>query len=384
MSRFQIIIISFILVTLLLFMSCAPVEKTQAPAISTHEKVVTAKDTWQQEWDRVVSEARKEGKVIVYSTSGPEVRIPVGSAFRERYGIPVEFVTGKGAEVSAKILSERRAGIYLADVYVGGATTLVNSLKPAGLLEPVESVLTLPEVINPQSWFGGKIGFIGDDHKILYFIAAPWVSITINPNLVKNSDINSWLDLLDTRWRGKIAFADPTLAGAALKDFGVWSQPERLGLDYFRQLAKQDLFIGRDDRQMTEGVARGKFPIGISLKPEVIDEFNKAGASLLQIVPKEGTYLMSAGGNMSLINRAPHPYAASVFINWLLSKEGQIVHSKGYAYPSARVDVPAENMDPQRLRNPSSKYFWSDTEEFLLKQPEQANTAKEIFAPYIR
>lgn len=385
MNRFHIMIMSFILLTLLLSLACSRAEKSKTPVVSIPEKTLPATEIgWQQGWEKTVSEAKKEGKVIVYSTSGPEVRIPVGNAFRERVGIPVEFVTGKGAEVSAKILNERRAGIYLADVYVGGATTLVNNLKPAGILGKIEPLLVLPEVTGSQYWFAGKVNFIDNDNRILYFIAAPWVSITINPDLVKKSDINSWLDLLDARWKGKIVFADPTVAGAALKDFGVWSQPERLGPDYFRQLARQDLFIGRDDRQLTESMARGKFLIGISLKPEVVDEFSKAGANFLQIVPKEGTYLMSAGGNMSLINNAPHPNAAKVFINWLLTKEGQTVHSKGYAYPSARVDVPTENMDSERLRKPSVKYFWSDTEEFLLKQPEQAVMAKEIFAPYFR
>lgn len=384
MKKLAILILGLTVLLFSLVLSCAPPEKTSPIPFQVPEKIQPAKSGWEQDWEKAIAGAKKEGKVIVYSTSGPEVRIPVGAAFREKFGIPVEFVTGKGAEVSAKLLSERKAGIHLADVYIGGSTTLVNSLKPAGLLDPLEPLLVLPEVTGAQHWYEKKVSFIDSEHSILYFIAAPWVSISINPDLVKKSDITSWWDLLDARWKGKIAFADPTVAGAALKDFGVWSQTERLGLDYFRQLAKQELFLGRDDRQITEGMARGKFHIGISLKPEVIDEFSKAGASFQQIVPKEGTYLMSAGGNISLINRAPHPAAAKVFINWLLSKEGQTVHSKGYAYPSARVDVPTENMDPKRLREPSVKYFWSDTEEFLLKQPEQAKMAKEIFSSYLK
>lgn len=355
----------------------------QSNTSMTQQVFPSAKADWEQQWNKAMMESKKESTVVVYTTSGPEIRVPVGNAFRERYGIPVEFVVGKGAEVSVKILSERKAGIYLADVYIGGATTVVNSLKPAGLLDPIEKTLILPEVIEPQNWYAGKISYIDNDRLILYFIAAPWISISVNSDLVKNADINSWWDILNARWKGKIAYADPTLAGASLKDFGFWSHPERLGVEYFKQLAKQEPFIGRDDRQMVEGVARGKFAIGVGLKTEIVSEFKNAGASIVHIVPKEGTYMVSAGGNVVLINRAPHPNAARVFINWLLTKEGQTAFSRGYGFPSARVDVPIDHVDPQYFRNPSVKYFWADTEEFLLNQPGQANLAREIFGPLI-
>lgn len=150
MNGFQAIAAGFALSAFALVAACAPSQKTETPIASTQEKAAPVKSGWEPGWEKAITEARKESKVIVYSTSGPEVRIPVGNAFRERFGIPVEFVTGKGAEVSAKILSERKAGIFLADVYVGGATTLVNSLKPAGLLDPIEPLLVLPEVTGSQ------------------------------------------------------------------------------------------------------------------------------------------------------------------------------------------------------------------------------------------
>ncbi len=387
MARGTIMILGVLLFALAACNPGAPPSKIpseqQSTTIGTPQVTLSAKAGWEQQWDKVLMGSKKEGSVVVYTTSGPEIRVPVGNAFRERYGIPVEYTVGKGAEVSTKILAERKAGIFLADVYIGGATTTVNSLKPAGLLDPIEKILILPEVIEPQNWYAGKISYIDNERLILYFVAAPWVSISVNSDLVKNGDINSWWDILNTRWKGKIAYADPTLAGASLKDFGVWSQPERLGLDYFRQLAKQEPFIGRDDRQMVEGVARGKYAIGLGLKTEMVSEFKRAGASILHIVPKEGTYMVSAGGNVALINRAPHPNAARIFINWLLTKEGQTAFSRGYGFPSARVDVPTEHVDPIYFRNPSVKYFWADTEEFLLKQPEQANTAREIFGQLI-
>lgn len=383
MARETIIVLCVLLFALAACNPGAPLSKIlseqQSSTTETPQVPLSVKTGWEQQWDKVMMEAKKESTVVVYTTSGPEIRVPVGNSFRERYGIGVEYVVGKGAEVSTKILTERKAGIYLADVYIGGATTLINALKPAGILDPIEKTLVLPEVTDSKNWYAGKVSYIDNDHLILYFVAAPWVSISVNSDLVKNADVSSWWDLLNARWKGKIAYADPTLAGASLKDFGFWSQPERLGLDYFRQLAKHEPFIGRDDRQLVEGVARGKYAIGLSLKTEMVSEFKRAGASILHIVPKEGTYMVAAGGNVVLIKRASHPNAARVFINWLLTKEGQTAFSRGYGFPSARVDVPTEHVDPIYFRNLSVKYFWADTEDFLLKQPEQANMAKEIF-----
>lgn len=85
-----------------------------------------------------------------------------------------------------------------------------------------------------------------------------------------------------------------------------------------------------------------------------------------------------------MLGKAPHPNAARLFINWLLSREGQTVFSKAVGQQSGRVDVPLDHLDPQQIRNPSMKYYFADTEEFLSKQPEQAKMAQEIFGQLIK
>lgn len=385
MNRFHIVSLFVGAILLSLVSACAsagrPLQQTSSPAVGAAGPVKAGATA---EWDKTLAESRKEGKVIVYSTSGPEVRIPVGQAFKDKYGIPVEFRVGGPAEIAARISLERKAGLHVIDIYIGGPNPLYNSFKLPGLLELLDPVLVLSEVTNPQSWQGKKLGFIDNDHRILYFIAAPMVSITLNSDLVKPGDIASWNDILNPKWKGRIAYADPTVPSAAHKDFAVWIQPGRLGVEYFRQLAKQDLFISRDDRPLVEGTARGKFAIALSVKTDMVGEFIKAGAPLTQIIPNEGTYVQHAAGALGLITDAPNPNAAKLFINWLLTKEGQTVFSKGYGYPSARVDVPTDHVDPKRLLSPSVNYIWSDTEEFLQRQPEALDIAKDVFSAYIK
>ena len=88
---------------------------------------------------------------------------------------------------------------------------------------------------------------------------------------------------------------------------------------------------------------------------------------------------------MSLIDGAPHPNASRVFINWLLSKEGQVLFSQASLVQSAREDIPTDFLDPVKMRAPGVKYVWAETEELLLKLGnEQRPIFKEIFSPLIK
>jgi len=69
--------------------------------------------------------------------------------------------------------------------------------------------------------------------------------------------------------------------------------------------------------------------------------------------------MTSAGGTLNLMNRAPHPNAARVFINWLLSREGQILAQK-MGSNSLRTDIPKEDVDRENLRIKGLNYFDSD------------------------
>ena len=145
-------------------------------------------------------------------------------------------------------------------------------------------------------------------------------------------------------------------------------------------MAKQKLLISRDDRLACEWVARGKSAIVIGPKPDLIDEFIKAAVPVRYVIPKEGSYIEPGSGSFSLLNKAPHPNAAKIFINWLLTKEGQTLYSKTVGVESAREDVPTEHIDPQLIRKPGQKYIYGG-EEFHAASAEnlRSGKVKEIF-----
>ena len=157
-----------------------------------------------------------------------------------------------------------------------------------------------------------------------------------------------------------------------------------MGWDYMRELAKQEPIVLRDLRLAAEWVARGKNPVVIAPKRETIVEFQKAGAPIKFVTNLEGNYLVGGAGTVSLLNTPAHPNATKIFVNWLLSKEGQTAYSLAASTQSARLDVPVDHLDPVWRRDPSINYFVTEDEDFLLHQEEQLKLAKEIFGPLIK
>lgn len=368
--------------------SCSPQSsKSPSPVSSTETAVQRVSETGassgQSEWDKVLSAARKEGKVVVYGTGAGVIRDALIKGFKEKIGMDAEFLLASGAQIAQKLDSERKTGIYIPDVYIGGATTMTNQLKPMGVLDPIDQALILPEVKDGKYYFDGKMLFIDQDHKILAFLAAPWTEMAVNTNFVKPEEIKSYQDFLNPKWKGKIIYMDPTVAGSALKVFGVLGG-KMLGYDFFRKLAQNEPVITREDRLAADWLSHGRVYIGISIKPEVTLEFINTGAAVKNVMPVEGTFLTGQAGNLGLINKGPHPNAAKVFINWLLSKEGQTMASRKMAIQSGRLDIPADHLNPGYIRQPNINYIISDDEDMLMKQAVQMKQAEEMFKPLLK
>lgn len=379
-------IVSTILLIFVLALGCAPKaaqtkETPPGPNIPAPPSV-GQKQGWEKEFEDTLVEAKKEGKVVVYQTAGPDLREALAKAFFNKYGITVESLTGTGFQVSEKIIRERKAGLHLSDLYQGGVTTPTLLLKPAGVLDPLEPTLIIPDLKDPELikkiWWEGKLRWVDSDHKILTFMAFPIPWLVINTDLVKIDEINSYRDLLNPKWKGKIVMFDPTMTGPGGKLFST-SSKYIVGLDFWREFAKQDPLILRDSRIVVEGVARGKYAFTISPLTDVVEAFRREGAPLAYKMPVEGGSLTTGHGGIALLNNAPHPNAAKIFINWLLSKETIELFSKVYNVHSSREDVSTDFLAPERKRQPDIKYVWPEVEDFLLEEAKYYAQGREIF-----
>lgn len=299
------------------------------------------KQDWQTEWEKTVAAAKKEGKVLVYGPPGAKARQVLADTFQKKFDIAVEYSGIFGREMGQKIVFERKAGVYSVDVHLGGTTTIMTVFEKDGLLEPLEPMFILPEVKDPQHWIFGHL-WTDDATKTVYLAALQLnASTAINTTMVKPEELKSFLDLIDPKWKKKIAFFEPRSPGPGLAS---WSHLGRaLGDDYLKRLAAQDLTIFPHSREMAEAVVRGRFPIGVGVLGEDVQPFAQQGLPITLLKAshmKEGTYASPGPSAVVIFKNAPHPNAAKVYLNWYLSKEGQTAFAEGVGYPHRRADVP--------------------------------------------
>jgi iron(III) transport system substrate-binding protein len=198
------------------------------------------------------------------------------------------------------------------------------------------------------------------------------VDISYNTKLVNPDNIKSYWDILDTKWKGKIVTYDPRARGSGLFNYFYYN-PE-LGPRYLTRLfGEMDLTASRGRRQMTDWLAAGKFAIALRTAPEAstLDDAKAQGLPVNWFRPghfKEAVPLSGGPDHIAVVNRAPHPNAAKLFINWFLSREGQlmvqtIAVKQGQGIDSLRVDIPKDMIPPDYRRGEKSKFFDMDTPE---------------------
>ena len=343
------LIVPGLLAGLLALAACAA--KEEAPPTTPAPEV---KPAWEQEWGKVLAAAKQEGKVaLITSVTGAEGRRALTEGFQKRYGIQVEYMGLKGGELGPRVQTERGAGQYLWDVTLGGTDTQLNSLRPLGALDPIDPALILPEVKEAKNWRGGRLPFSDKDKIVLAMTPYQRGILFVNSNLVKPEDLKSYRDLLDPKWKGKILLDDPRFPGPGNATFAFFYLHKELGPDFIRAFLKQEPAILRGDfRQELEWLGQGKYPILVGTSDGDALQLARQGLPIAVVDPtkvKEGSDVSPAWGSVALFKNAPHPNAAKVYINWLLTKEAQTEFARAMGYVSARVDVPTDHVPAWRI-----------------------------------
>jgi iron(III) transport system substrate-binding protein len=331
------------------------------------------------EWDQVVSAARQEGRLMLAGPAGQYFRDAV-DVFRRTYPeIEVEAVGGGGAQLLPRMLGERRAGQFLWDAFVTGSSTGFQ-LAGEGALVPLRPALVQPDVLADSKWFGGfDAGFQDKSRQYVYaFEGAVTFQVLVNREFVPESQLRSLEQLLEPQWRGKVSWLDPRLPGGGATTAGQLLL--MMGEDYYRRLLAQEVIATTDRRQMAEWIVRGRYPIAVALTDNELLAFQKEGVGLAvqPLEPKRpgGYRVSSSTGTVFWFDRAPHPHAAKMFINWLLSPSGQTAWSKAAATNSRRLDV--EPDAPDRALYPGIELRSVNDEEYFDSEVRAREIASEI------
>lgn len=316
-----------------------------------------AAPSWQAEWERVLEAAKREGVVSILGTTGVEVRDAMTLPFQKAYGIRVDYFGGSGSQQASRVAVERRAGKYVWDIFVGGTTTGLTSMIPIGAFDPLDPALILPEVKDPKHWRGGEIEFADPGHQMAVMTPTHRVIVLVNSATVDANSFKSYKDLLNPKWKGQIAMDDPRRSGPGQASFTFFYLHPELGPDFIRALARQEPVVFRDPSQLVNLVGQGKYPVLIGPRDTMLADALKRSLPISIVNPslvREGSDISPASGNVAMFNRAPHPNATKVYINWLLSKEGQTHHARALGTVSKRLDVPTDHAEPWRVPQPGA------------------------------
>ncbi len=308
-----------------------------------------AKSGAQQDWQAIVEGAKKEGKIVIMGPPGANSRNALTRGFRKAYGIKVVYEGAFGSRHAAKLHAERGGRKYRVDIHVGGPTTPTVDFLPTGVIDPIHAYLVGPESSDFSQWMGGKAAFVDETERyILVFTTKVNQPLAYNPRKTSLKKIRSWRDFLDPRWKGKIVMHDPRISGPGAGVAASWYTAENLGEKFIRQmLIQQKVTFSRRSRQVLEWIVQGRFPVAIAPSDLRATEMQRQGLPIKlrgSDTLKEGGWLTSAFGNVMVINRAPHPNAVKIYLNWLLSREGQTAWVKGTSYVSRRLDVTREGL----------------------------------------
>jgi iron(III) transport system substrate-binding protein len=203
-----------------------------------------------------------------------------------------------------------------------------------------------------------------------------------NPGQVKRDEVDELHELVDPKWKGKLVTFDPTGPGPGANYYRhIWlSLGPQKATEHFKRI-RAHAVIDRDQRRAIESVAMGKYAFFLAPSSGVLEQLRPRGLKfeVLEEFKDIGGHMTASFGSLGLMNRAPHPNAAAVFINWLLTKEGQLVWSKAVNAVSRRVDVPTDHLPKYAIPNSKTKYWDSDSEAASVTIPEEAKILKEIF-----
>ena len=312
---------------------------------------------WQQQWNGWVEAAKKEGEVIVIVGPGQSFRDGV-MGFAKAYPDIKLSVSGQHIrDVLPRVLREREAGIYSADVMIGavGAGVFLEWI-PKGVLTDIKSTLIRGDVLDDKNWLCG-FGWGWMDKAKKYnigFSASATPDVWVNREQVSEADLpkaaSSFKQLMAEKLAGKISWQDPRELGQGQNVSALIMKAH--GEDFLKEfIVKQKPIFTRDTRQQAEWIIRNRYPIAMGLDETLLGEFKKEGLGQ-KVEPihfAEGSTMIPGFGVMAMFDKAPHPNAAKVFANWMLTREAQEEYHRATRQNSRRTDVPtfAQSSVPQ-------------------------------------
>lgn len=315
----------------------------------------------------LVAAARKEGEVTWYTTQiVNQLVLPVKTAFEKKYGVKINYVRANTGDVVLRVLNEEKAGRVQCDVFDGLSTVATLVREPGVVLKwtPDEARVYPAERVDPQGYWTATYLAVG----------VPAVNTDLVP---AGQEPRSWEDLLAPKWKGKMAWSvsNSSTSGAGFVGTVLDAWGREKGMDYLNRLAQQNVTnIQVASREILNQVIAGEYAIALQVNNHHASISARMGAPVkwLKFSPAQVN-----SGNISVLQKAPHPNAAKLLVDFLVSAEGQAIY-RDNGYIPAHPGVPA--LDPELLPDGKDLVGRFYTPEKIDEElPKWEKTFHEIF-----
>jgi iron(III) transport system substrate-binding protein len=323
-------------------------------------------------FEKLVQAAKQEGSVIVDGPPNDDVREALTRGFSARYGIKLSYISSGSSKSGARVRAERAAGKYLLDVFLSGPETTLQTFLTAGWLDAGSSVLVDPEVTDGKGWTDNHVWYVDPNRVVARVLRFIQPVLAINTKILPATELTTWKSVVDPKWRGKFIAKDPSIPGAGASLISYFYLT--FGPDFVKSLyVDQKPIISRDPRQAAQSLAVGNVPFWVGPDQSEVIRFQNLGYPIEWVAPTDGPGVLSGGfGFLSLVNKAPNPNAAKLFINWLMSREGQQLFSKAISSMSLRTDIDQAWAADYTRPKSGGNYLDTYDYKFILEQRDPA------------
>jgi len=271
-----------------------------------------------------IAAAKREGKVVLYTSAPIAAAQKVANSFQQTYGITVELFRSGGAQVLRRFQMEQDAGHAGADVIVSSDPSAIIDLTAKGLFVPFkpDGYDKIPEAFRD-----------GGGNAVAQRVSL--ISIYGRTDIIPPHNMpKTWDDLLHPRFKGKLVMTNPLFTSLQLGVVATMSKMR--GWNFFERLNANDIMVVQGNEQALNLVKTGERPIAAGADSQYANEARQAGHKIANFFPADGTFAIPA--TTSVVKRAKNPNAARLLAEYSLSLEAQKLWPESGIY-AARSDI---------------------------------------------
>jgi iron(III) transport system substrate-binding protein len=302
-----------------------------------------------------VAAAKKEGKVVWYTSMPIETAQKLATLFQQTTGIAVELFRSGGSNILRRFQQEAEGGKTFADVLTHSEPAAARAMARKGMFTAFKATdfdKVPNEVKDPDGFYvAQRLNVLG------MYLRGDRIAAAEQPR--------NWVDLTRANFAGKMVMADPSFSSLLVAVVG--SLAKDYGWEYFEKIRRNDILLVQGNQQVADMVKRGERSIAVGADAAYVGEARATGMPISTVYPEDGAFLVPSPS--AIVKGAPHPNAAKAFADFMLSRAVQELLPREHLY-SARLDIAGPEGDPPlgSIKIHSVDYDYIEAESTRIKK----------------